>query len=454
MTIPSRPAPPPPQSVHTQSHQHSSSISQSQSRYGSTNWTSFDNNVFEQPTDIVQNKKNGPPPRPPPPKISSQPFKKPSQPTSVNLLSNLFGKAKLNGTKPSTHTTSNTSRSVTPNDIPKLAGPPSSSTVSHDAPLELISFDSPPNSPTFTQKSNSDCNSINSSFSSDSNNYIPQNGRTSQPESGFEDDISFGKDPWDTNDPFSPLPYDAPKSTTTSYQKPVTIGSTSFYSYDLYGSGSAKTSTDFVDPLCNGKSLLTKEPVLTKPTIIKPAITKPKPKVNNSYLNKGPAPSLPTPKAATHSSTRSQDEFDENEPSYGIALYDFDPVQEGDLMLRENEKVYLHKKLNDEWYYGKNRRGCEGMFPSSYINVKVPIRESSSTKSQPSQAMAPSPPVQKSEPTARALYNFTAETHEDLTLQENDIITDLQQINDEWLFGRIGSRQGQFPANFVEIIAT
>lgn len=172
--------------------------------------------------------------------------------------------------------TSNTSRSATHIDIPKL--PPPTSVASHDITnLELISFDSPPNSPTLTQKSNSDCNSIGS-FSSDSNNYIPQNGRTSQPESGFEDDFSFGKDAWDTNDPFSPLPYDPPKS-TKSNQKPVTIGSTSFYSYDMYGSGTAKPA-DFVDPLCNGKSLLSKEPILTKPTIIKPAITKPKPKLN------------------------------------------------------------------------------------------------------------------------------------------------------------------------------
>ncbi len=84
----------------------------------------------------------------------------------------------------------------------------------------------------------------------------------------------------------------------------------------------------------------------------------------------------------------------------------------------------MHKKLNDEWYFGKNRRGCEGMFPSSYINVKVPIRESSSssssTKNHQSQAMT-STPIPKSQPTpkARALYNFTAEAPEDLSLQVN-----------------------------------
>lgn len=269
MTIPSRPAPPPPKSVQSQARQHSST-NQSQSRYGSTNWDSFEGSFFEQSTNIIQSKKN-PPPRPPPPKISSQPFKKPSQPTSINLLSNIFGKSKINGTKVTQ--TSNTSRSATHIDIPKLPAPPTT-VGSQDTSFELISFDSPPNSPTLTQKSNSDCNSIGS-FSSDSNNYLPQNGRTSQPESGFEDDFSFGKDAWEANDPFSPLPYDASKS-FTSNQKPVTVGSASFYSYN-----SANTKpTDFVDPLCNGKSLLTKEPMLTKPTIIKPAITKPKPKLN------------------------------------------------------------------------------------------------------------------------------------------------------------------------------
>lgn len=58
------------------------------------------------------------------------------------------------------------------------------------------------------------------------------------------------------------------------------------------------------------------------------------------------------------------------------------------------------------------------MFPCSYINVKVPIRESSSIQNHQSQAMT-STPIQKSQPTARALYNFTAEAAEDLSLQVN-----------------------------------
>lgn len=76
----------------------------------------------------------------------------------------------------------------------------------------------------------------------------------------------------------------------------------------------------------------------------------------------------------------------------------------------------MYKKLNEEWYYGKNRRGCEGMFPSSYISVKVPIKESSNNQSHQSQTIT-TKPIQQSQPTARALYNFNAEAPEDLSLQ-------------------------------------
>lgn len=52
-------------------------------------------------------------------------------------------------------------------------------------------------------------------------------------------------------------------------------------------------------------------------------------------LNKGPAPSLPTPTVVSAPSPSHRfDETDENEPSYGMAMYDFDPIQDGDLGLR------------------------------------------------------------------------------------------------------------------------
>lgn len=53
--------------------------------------------------------------------------------------------------------------------------------------------------------------------------------------------------------------------------------------------------------------------------------------------NKGPAPSLPMPNI-TAPPPPSEEGFDE--PSYGIALYDFEPIQDGDLSLRVSQSIF------------------------------------------------------------------------------------------------------------------
>lgn len=287
MTIPSRPAPGPPRS--------SSSTSNQPSRYTpTTNWDDdpFDSNSGNQFFQMSSSSANinatrkQPPPRPPPPRL-----KKPGQPTSINILSNIFGKSSRSGSN-STHT----GRPAHGNSIPpKLPAPPSThhhfthtnyGTVS-ETTVELISFDSPPHSPTLTQKSHSDCTSIGSSSSD--NNWSPHNGHNSQSESGFEDDFAgavgsatgYVNNAWDQSDPFTPV-YD-PRPAIS--QKPVTVGSSSFFMYDN-GTGTRSTkvmSSAFDDPLCNGKSLLPPEPMLSMPTIIKPAI-KAKPKLPVSVV--------------------------------------------------------------------------------------------------------------------------------------------------------------------------
>lgn len=307
MTIPSRPAPAPPKNNvnrTNQNHNNSSShygatSSTTSARYTpTTNWddTPFENDYFEMPsTNIVQSKKSAPP-RPPPPKFSAQALKKPTQQTSINILSNLFGKPKQqttstkSGNYGTTATTKLTPFSTVP---PKLPAPPNSSSHHHqygtsaaiNESVELISFDSPPHSPTFTQKSISDCTSSIGSFNSDTTNCSPQNGgNVSQGESGFEDDftssIGYVNTAWDNNDPFSPPPK------PTVMQKPLNVGGSSFFIFDKNKKRNIPVVID--DPLCNGKSLLPPQPALIRPTIIKPFTSKPsiikhKPKLYVSF---------------------------------------------------------------------------------------------------------------------------------------------------------------------------
>lgn len=62
--------------------------------------------------------------------------------------------------------------------------------------------------------------------------------------------------------------------------------------------------------------------------------------------------------------------------------------------------------MNDEWMLGRNKRGCEGIFPLSYIEIKVPLENVNST-----------PKV--TQHLIKALYDFNAETSDDLTIKVN-----------------------------------
>lgn len=226
---------------------------------------------------------------------------------------------------------------------------------------QLISFDSPPSSPTFTQKSNSDCVSVDS-FSSDSNFSSPNNGSVSQPESGFEDDYHTRTRPATQ----SPLvdPWEAVDNSIYS------CGVDTFSAAPVRQIHQTLTARNSDNPLCNGKSLLPPTQSLTMPTIIKPKISqkpkapKPPPFIGHpsafAYsdvtppsppMPKGAPPTLPAAGAGAQStvslldviagkvdalalSNGSSGYVEETELPYAIALYDFDGVEEGDLNFR------------------------------------------------------------------------------------------------------------------------
>ncbi|VUZ49304.1 unnamed protein product [Hymenolepis diminuta] len=52
----------------------------------------------------------------------------------------------------------------------------------------------------------------------------------------------------------------------------------------------------------------------------------------------------------------------------------------------------------------------------------------------------------------RALYDFTAEADDDLSLRKNDEPTILEQVDDQWYYGELNGKKGHFPVEFVEKI--
>lgn len=346
MTIPTRPAPPPPIHQGTSPLQQqivneianveklvklqpptNKSISQQRNRSHSITRHFPKAKVNSDLLDAYAgtSKKKGPvPPRPPPPKTAAVLKKPNAPPTSINIVSNLFGKKKTKpkiAVKPDVKQLQSNNLSSHMNPLFANIKAPSSA-----LDLELIQFDSLSScSPTFTQKSNSDCVSVDS-FSSDSNVSSP-NGHGSQTESGFEDDFTTSRattspaDPWDTLEEV----FSAAKNSSN-----LSLISAPIRNYDIINRIRPENT------LC-GRNLTATTPALNMPTIIKPKILqKPKapnpPALSNNTKSYScddlhpPMPSFDPPPPPAFAL-----QIKEDEEPYGIALYDFQSTQEGDL---------------------------------------------------------------------------------------------------------------------------
>ncbi|EIE83702.1 hypothetical protein RO3G_08407 [Rhizopus delemar RA 99-880] len=100
---------------------------------------------------------------------------------------------------------------------------------------------------------------------------------------------------------------------------------------------------------------------------------------------------------------------------------------------------------NHNQYYNNN-------YENPPLNPSNNYQQSSAKREPP-----PPPPTRKPVapmvPIARALYAYQGQQDGDLSFQEGEIITVIEKTNsqDDWWTGRIGNRQGLFPANYVQL---
>jgi len=54
------------------------------------------------------------------------------------------------------------------------------------------------------------------------------------------------------------------------------------------------------------------------------------------------------------------------------ALYEFEAEADGELSFKEGDTIRLKKKLDENWFEGEIG-GKVGMFPTTYVEVTVPL---------------------------------------------------------------------------------
>uniref|UniRef100_A0A1B6KFN4 SH3 domain-containing protein n=1 Tax=Graphocephala atropunctata TaxID=36148 RepID=A0A1B6KFN4_9HEMI len=136
----------------------------------------------------------------------------------------------------------------------------------------------------------------------------------------------------------------------------------------------------------------------------------------------------------TFNNQSSQEHSGKKNP-YCIALYDYEAGHPDDLSFKVNDVIYLTERVNNDWMRG-TLMGKEGIFPTSYTKVVVPLKTSTEVNSDQIKY-------------AVALYTFKPETWDDLPFQEGDTVKVTKRINNHWLYGECNGKCGQFPENYI-----
>lgn len=192
---------------------------------------------------------------------------------------------------------------------------------------------------------------------------------------------------------------------------------------------------------------------------------------NKDTLNQQSNTSEPTTAAA-----------DANEQIFKcIALYSYNAQNPDELTIVENEQLeVIGDGDGDGWLRARNYRGEEGYVPHNYLDVERDVSENANSNQalttqisfssvdytveseepdvqSPDQVSVIAVPVQSEVQTKEyciALYDYDASAEDELTFEENQIITIINKsphgVDDGWWEGELDGKFGNFPSLVVE----
>ncbi|XP_059198384.1 SH3 domain-containing protein 19 isoform X2 [Centropristis striata] len=127
-----------------------------------------------------------------------------------------------------------------------------------------------------------------------------------------------------------------------------------------------------------------------------------------------------------------------------VALYNYAGNSEEDLSFLKGDCIRITQHLDAEWSCG-HLNGKEGMFPRAFVENST--GQQMSNNQQSGAAAAAAGGVR-----GRAMFNYTSDCDEELSLQVGDIITGLESVDGEWFLGDLRGKRALVPKNYVQVL--
>ncbi|XP_060922495.1 SH3 domain-containing protein 19-like [Limanda limanda] len=144
------------------------------------------------------------------------------------------------------------------------------------------------------------------------------------------------------------------------------------------------------------------------------------------------------PKTSQDSNSELEEEVKEKEvEEWAVALFDFPGQTEEDLSFHKGALIRVIKHIDTEWRRGR-LEGREGLYPAAF------------TQPHQVQPITEQQPVVKG--AGKALFDFTAESEDELTLKAGDDITQVESVDEQWILGVVAGRRGLFPKNYISFL--
>ncbi|XP_053125726.1 vinexin [Hemicordylus capensis] len=136
---------------------------------------------------------------------------------------------------------------------------------------------------------------------------------------------------------------------------------------------------------------------------------------------------------------------DEKKMKAARLKFDFQAESPKELTLQKGDIVYIHKEVDRNWLEGEHH-GRVGIFPANYVEVLPPTEIPKPIKSPTIQVLEYGEAVTQ--------YNFKGDLPVELSFRKGERICLVRRVDGNWYEGRVSgtSRQGIFPANYVQVV--